>query len=64
MAEPSDRPAINDRLLRKKKVGGEYEKKIKCENKKNLNFFIQPGQKISARPGEVVTMRYMVESVN
>ena len=30
MAEPSDRPAINDRLLRKKGRGGECEKK-KCE---------------------------------
>ena len=55
MAEPSDRPAINDGLLRKKKKGGgEYEKKTKCENK-NLTFCsnqvrkFQPGREKSSR---------------
>ena len=36
MAEPSDRPAINDRLGGRKKGGCKYEKNKKMERKKNL----------------------------
>ena len=60
MAEPSARPAINDRLdekggvkMRRKKTPKKTTKKWE---KKNLSLFIQPGQKISAQPGEVVAM--------
>ena len=54
MAEPSDRPAINDSLSgRKKRWVCKYEKKKKGGKKKKLNLFFQPGQNFSAQLGEV-----------
>ena len=65
MAEPSARPAINDMLDKKMRCRNEEEKKKhkkkqtqKNWEKKNLALFFQPGQKISAQPGEVVVMRW------
>ena len=62
MAEPSARPAITDRLLRQRgRVNVKTKKTKMWKGKKKLNFCKnQPGQKISARPGEVVTMSRMV----
>ena len=60
MAEPSARPAINDRLDERRRCkneeGKKTQKSTKKWEKKNLSLFIQPGQKISAQPGEVVAM--------
>ena len=56
MAEPSGRPAINDRLGRRKEGGCKYEKNKKNGKKKKLNLIFQPGQNFSAQPGEVDTM--------
>ena len=58
MAEPSGRPAINDRLGGRKEGGCKYEKnktKKKWKEKK-LNLIFQLGQNFSAQPGEVDTM--------
>ncbi len=62
MAEPSSRPAIHDRLDERRRCKNEERKKKPKNNKKkwekkNLILFFQPGQKISAQPGEVVVMR-------
>ena len=61
MAEPSARLAINDMLDERMRCRNEEEKKKqkrqqKKWEKKNLALFFQPGQKISAQPGEVVAM--------
>ena len=55
MAEPSGRPAINDRLGGRKEGGCKYEKNKK-NGKKKLNLIFQLGQNFSAQPGEVDTM--------
>ena len=64
MAEPSARPAINGRL--DEMWGCTNEKKKHKNNKKMgekvLILYYPQGQKISARSGEVDTMRRMVKS--
>ena len=63
LAEPSARPAINGRLGEEWGMNKMREKKNKNNKKmgeKELIFVYPQGQKISARSGEVDTMRRMV----
>ena len=60
MAEPSDRPAINDGLGGRKKGGcRDGKKKGRNEAKKvgKKLILFQPGLNYSDQPGEVDTMR-------
>ena len=65
LAEPSARPAINGRLDEKWGMNKMRIKKTKTTKKmgeKELILYFPQGQKISARSGEVDTMRRMVKS--
>ena len=66
LAEPSARPAINGRLDEEWGMNKMRKKKKKQQKKKmgekELILCFPQGQKISARSGEVVVMRRMVES--